>query len=262
MLINTAATVVLGAVMSASSTGEPPAGITLHTHEGETDVRYAVYRPAGLPADEPAPAIVFLHGYGECGTDGTRHLMVGLMPKVLWDSDRWPFVVILPQKPEFNVDWEHYDDEVMAILDQTIADQNIDPERVAITGLSQGGHGTIAFASAHPDRFAAAAPVCSYVGARFSDDGVRSVPEPPTADSDHVRDAAEAMSGMPVWLFHGDRDNVVSPDESRALHGALQDTGADVTLTIFPEANHNSWDPAYSMPELAAWFGEHLGVDR
>lgn len=262
MLIHTAAVALLGAVMTNANTGEPPAGVTLHeiTADGVT-MDYAVYRSPHLEPGQPAPALVFLHGYGECGTDGQRHLNVGLMPAVNWESARWPFVIVMPQKPEFNTEWEDFEPQVLAALDAAIEAQNIDPERIAITGLSQGGHGTIAFASRHPDRFAAAAPVCGYTERRFSERGERLGDEGAGEDDDAVTEAAEALAGTPVWLFHGGLDDVVPPSESRALHAALEARGADVRLTVYEDKNHNSWDAAYGIGELAEWLRARLGVE-
>ena len=66
---------------------------------------------------------------------------------------------------------------------------------------------------------------------------------------------AAKLKGTPVWQFHGAKDDVVSPDYSRQMDAALKTTSArDARLTIFPDANHNSWDPAYSQtPELWTW---------
>ena len=239
-----------------------PAGITLHEYsDGESTVDYAVYRSPHLDPDEPAPAVVFLHGYGECGTDGQRHLNVGLMPAVHWESERWPFVIIMPQKPEFNTEWEDFEPEILGILDRTIAEQNIDPERVAITGLSQGGHGTIVFASRHPDRFVAAAPVCGYTARRIDPEGNRLGEDGATAADDDIVAVAAALGDMPVWLFHGELDDVVPPSESRALHEAISARGGNAFLTVYEDKNHNSWDAAYGIGELAQWLREVLGVE-
>ncbi|GJM18515.1 MAG: phospholipase [Phycisphaeraceae bacterium] len=209
-------------------------------------VKGAIYIPWSMPDDEGgAPALVFLHGYGECGTEGTHQLGVGLPNVLIWNPERWPFVVVIPQKPEFNADWDDYEDAVLAMLDLAIADYGVDADRVALTGLSQGGHGTIALASHHPDRFRAAAPVCGYTAQRFVDGDRRELP-PVTAESPAVVAAAEALAGTPVWIFHGGADDVVPPAESESLHAALVAAGNDdAKLTIFPNANHNAWDPAY-----------------
>ncbi len=104
------------------------------------EVHGAIYRPPGRNS-ERLPAVLFLHGRGECGTDGS-HLSVGLPAEIVETPERWPFVVVMPQKPESNVEWEAYDAQVMTLLDIAVRDYGGDATRAAITGLSQGGHGT------------------------------------------------------------------------------------------------------------------------
>lgn len=57
-------------------------------------------------ATKGGPAILFLHGYGESGTDYRKQLTVGLPPRAKAHPEQWPFVLIAPQKPVFNSEWE------------------------------------------------------------------------------------------------------------------------------------------------------------
>lgn len=236
----------------------PTPGFHFVEVEGENGpVKGAIYVPWGLDTSEGAPGLVFLHGYGECGTEGTHMLGVGLPSALVWNPERWPFVVIIPQKPVFNADWDDFEDAVLLMLDLAIEGYGVDADRVAVTGLSQGGHGTIALASHHPGRFRAAAPVCGYTQQRFTGDGVRQDLPPVSAESPAVVAAARQLEGMPVWIFHGGKDDVVPPAESRSLHAALEAAGNDeAELTIFPEDNHNSWDSAYRESGLWDWLVE------
>lgn len=236
--------------------GGPPEGFIYQSIEvGGREYPYVVYRPRGLDASEPARGLVFLHGRGECGTDGSHQLAVGLPPALVWDTERWPFVVLMPQKPTKDSEWEDHAPAVLAMLDRMIAEHNVDADRVAITGLSQGGHGTIAIAAMHPDRFRAAAPVCGYierwnVGGKKID---RSLPGPDSAER-----LVGAFRTTPIWLFHGGRDDVVPPIESETLHRILADGGVDAKLTLFPGDNHNSWDSAYRRSGLWEWLVEMM----
>ena len=38
---------------------------------------------------------------------------------------------------------------------------------------------------------------------------------------------------------------------------ALKACGSDVKLTIYPEAQHDSWTETYNNPELYDWFLQH-----
>ncbi|MCC5821950.1 MAG: prolyl oligopeptidase family serine peptidase [Phycisphaerales bacterium] len=237
----------------------PPGEVRVHDFRMEIDGRtyaWSVMIPPG--AEAGGPGLLFLHGRGESGDDGKRNLTVGLPPAVRRNPDRWPMVLIVPQKPVQNSEWEDHAAAVLAILDEAAEKGFYDPQRLAITGLSQGGHGTIWFAANHSDRFRAAAPVCGYVDRRFDEQNIRIAGPGATPDAPGVLDAAERLSAMPVWLFHGARDDVVPPSESRSLHTALSAVeGASVRYTEYPRANHNSWDAAYAEPDLPAWLVRH-----
>ncbi len=246
-------------LLAAAPLAESPSGPGFHFETVETDagpVQGVIYRPRGLDDSKPAPTIVFLNGYGECGVDGSRHLTVGLPPAVMRQPDRWPFVIVMPQKPSNQTEWEDYDDAVLEFIDIAARKYGADPKRVGITGLSQGGHGTIAIASRHPDRFLAAAPVCGYIEPWRASGRAKTKPTSPT--SPEAIQAADALASMPVWLFHGERDRVVVPAESRTLHALLQERDSESKLTIFPNDDHNSWDSAYRQSTLWKWFQEHL----
>ena len=222
---------------------------------------YAVIVPRTLPRTPgqttPGPhrALIFLHGRGECGSDGSRMLTGGLPPAMLSEPDRWPFVVSVPQKPDFDSAWEEHADAVMAMLDRMIARGLVDPDRVALTGLSQGGHGAVTLAAAHPDRFRAVAPVCPFLAPERTATGYG----PTDPDDERAAAWARAIASIPLWAFHGQRDEIVPADESRLLVQLIQAAGGRPRLTLFPDAGHNAWDPAYrdTGDALAAWLIQH-----
>jgi predicted peptidase len=126
---------------------------------------------------------------------------------------------------------------VLACLAQARRELNIDPKRITLTGLSQGGHGTWVIGARHPELFAAVAPVCGY---------------------EHPSTIAPRLAGRPVWAFHGGKDDIVPAWESERLVEAIKKEGKkpEPRLTIFPEANHNSWDKAYREAGLGTWLME------
>jgi len=201
---------------------------------GDTMSKYAVYVPRDYDPAKPSPCILFLHGKGECGTDGQKQAVVGLGSAALLQHERWPFIVIFPQKPDEEKQWSEFEDLALSALSETRAEFAIDESRVYLSGLSQGGAGTWAIGARHPELFAALAPVCGY--------------------GDPVKVLGESsIKGLPIWAFHGEKDDVVKPELTRALVAAAEKAGAQVKATYFPEANHNSWDSAYRDTELPVW---------
>lgn len=197
--------------------------------------KYVVYVPRDYDPGKSWPAIFFMHGSGECGVDGYRQLAQGIAENILWNVERWPCVVLLPQKPDSDTQWEEYDAALMRMLEDTRREFNIDASRIALTGLSQGGHGTLALAAAHPDIWSAIAPFCAYS-------------EPLTPD-----EIATKIQRLPAWFFHGEKDDVVPPRQTRDVVAALERLGAHPKLTLYPDAGHNCWDAGYSDPALPEW---------
>lgn len=221
--------------------------------------RYACKVLVNQAAELGGEALLFLHGAGECGTDGVRQLHVGLPRYAMERPEMWPFVIIAPQKPSVNSEWEDHDRVLMLMLDRAAELGLYDPQRLAITGLSQGGHGTITIAGLNPERFRAAGPVCPYVRSVFDQDRNRIPRTPTTPETPEVMRAANRLAGMPVWLHHGAADRVVPVSESRSLHKALEDLGADTRYSEYPGVDHNSWDNAYTDQAFSEWLAGHLG---
>jgi len=193
---------------------------------------YQLHLPKGHAGETTGwPLIIFLHGSGERGSD-LNQVKVHGPPKIADRDPAFPFVLVSPQLPA-EQEWDLA--KLSSLLDHGIATLRIDPARIYITGLSLGGHATWRWAAAEPWRFAAIAPVAGRG-------------DPATAC---------ALKAMPVWAFHGDRDDVVPPEGSFAMIRAIRACGGQPRLTIYPDLGHNSWDPAYDDPALYLWLLAH-----
>lgn len=214
--------------------------------------RYQVFVPAPRHRGEPLPTILFLHGTGERGDDGEKPTRVGLGPYVRAQADAFPALVVFPQAPEGR-DWNQSAAEIaFAALDAASAEFGGDPERTYLTGLSMGGYGTWELALMQPQRCAALVPVC---GGLTAPRAGRDLSVGPLRDAaDKPAALAQRLKHVPTWIFHGAKDDVVPPGESRAVFAALKAAGGDARYTEFPDAGHNSWDPAYARtPGLWEW---------
>jgi predicted peptidase len=201
--------------------------------------RYAVWLPPGRAASPARPAVLFLHGSGECGDDGVRPTQIGLGPALQEHPDRWPCVVVFPQKPNDSEEWEEREDIVFAVLKAAGREFAIDPQRVALSGMSQGGHGAWLLGARHPGRWSCLVPVCGY---------------------GHALTISRRVARLPVWAFQGAKDDIVNPEDPRRIIEAIRAERArrgldldSVRFTLYPEANHNSWDAAFSDSELPLW---------
>ncbi len=203
---------------------------------------YLLYVPraAASQPDRRWPLILFLHGAGERGSDVWLVAKHG-PPKIVREQPDFPFVVLAPQCPAGRT-WDN--DELLALLDDVLARLPVDPTRVYLTGLSMGGYGTWSLGLAHPERFAAIVPICG------GGDPIRAMLADPAK--------AEALRSLGVWAFHGARDPVVKLAESERMVEALRRAGVrEVELTVYPEAQHDSWTETYANPRLYEWLLKH-----
>ncbi len=230
----TAATLIAAPGASAESSDVQKGFLAKSLKLGEKEVKYVVYVPSSYDPAKPTPTIIFLNGMGECGSDGWRQVY-WLGGAIMLSPDKWPFIVVFPQKQNTPGLWEDEDDMVMAALEATRRDYSVDASRIYLTGLSQGGHGTWAIAARHPDLFAAIAPICGWGS----------------------EEMAKKLTRMPVWAFHGDADTTVQPDRSREMAKWVEEAGGSCKLTIYPGVGHNSWDKAYRDEDLPGWFVQH-----
>ncbi len=215
--------------------------------EGTTH-RYQVYVPSSYEPGTRWPVILSLHGAGERGTDGLIQTEVGLGSAIRRFPSRYPAIVVFPQAPT-DTAWTGLPGRVaMAALDRTMKEFSTDPARVYLTGLSMGGNGAWSLAYAHPERFAAAVVICGFIAG-----GTRFPSFLPADTADPAALLASRVSKLPIWVYHGDADNVVPVAGAREIVERLRQTGSTVKYTELPGVGHNSWDAAYRSAEVAAW---------
>lgn len=229
----------LPSTLEAKKAPPPPPveGQTVQPPVVEGGFPYLLFIPKGYndSGKDRWPLVIFLHGSGERGTDINVVKKHG-PPMLVEKNPNFPFIVISPQLPEQSATvgqlWPIA--PLDAILDHALKTWRIDPSRVYLTGLSLGGMATWDWGAAHPDRFAALAPVAA------------------SGDPSKVCNAKD----VPVWAFHGDHDDAVDTRGDFEMVDALKKCGAAPRLTIYPNTDHWSWVPAYNDPALWMWLLE------
>lgn len=223
-----------------------------YTRGGNT-LPYRVLLPENYDASKKYPLIFFLHGAGERGDDNEKQLLHGARLFLKVDvREKYPVIVVFPQCSE-NSFWSNVkiskdeDKNIFAfkegkeptiamklaqeLLNKIIKEYPVAKDQIYAVGLSMGGMGTFEIVGRNPGLFAAAIPICGG-GA--------------TA-------AAGKLTKTKWWVFHGAKDDVVAPQYSEEMVKALQDANAQVRFTLYPEADHNSWDPAFEEPDFLSW---------
>lgn len=212
---------------------------------------YQVYVPADYASKPAWPAILFLHGAGERGTDGLVQTNVGLGAAIRQNASRYPAIVVFPQVPPDSQWVGTPADVAVAALQQTLREFHVDPTRVYLTGLSMGGHGTWYIAYRHADLFAAIVPICGWVRDFTVFRG--SVPVVPGDSAAVMGNLVQKLGKTPIWIFHGEMDPVVNVNGSREPAAALKAAGANVQYSEMLGLGHNVWDAAYGSDDLVHW---------
>jgi predicted peptidase len=194
-------------------------------------MNYLLYIPSDHHKGKKWPLLIFLHGYGEQGDDLEKVKRHGPTRRIR-EGHEFPFIVAAPQCPKDS--WWSIS-ELDQWLDFLIKELPVNERQIYLTGLSMGGFGTWAWAIDRPDRFGAIAPVCgggeSFLAWRIKD--------------------------IPIWVFHGAKDDVLPIRRSQEMVDALKKYKADIKFTVYADAGHDSWTETYANPDLYKWFLKH-----
>lgn len=196
-------------------------------------MNYLLYFPDGYETDtlRTWPLMVFLHGGGETGNDVEKVKLLG-PPRMINDGYKFPFIVVSPQSPEL---WWKPDFVRKLVLDLQKR-HRIDIDRTYLTGLSMGGFGTWQTAQAYPELFAAIVPICG-------------------GGEDYN---AHSLENVPIWCFHGAKDDVIPISRSQAMVDSLRKYNhPNLKFTVYPEAGHDSWTETYNNEAIYSWMLSH-----
>ena len=225
--------------MTASLSAAPPVPRTLTKDSakvksdqgGATTLGFWTYLPKATPPATGWPLLVFLHGSGERGTDlelVKKHgppKLAGTRPEL--ES----FYMLAPQCP-LGRWWDTA--SVKDLIDQTVASQSVDSKRIYIAGISRGGFATWTLLREHPGFIAAALPICG------------------AGDPASV----SRFKSVPIWAFHGDKDEAVPVQRSIEMVEALKKVNGNIKFTLYPDTGHDSWTRTFDNPDLYRWLLE------
>ena len=107
----------------------------------------------------------------------------------------------------------------------------IDPSKRYLGGLSMGGMGTFELVTRMPNYFAAAFAICGGGNPAWS----------------------KTLGKTPFWIFHGDKDNVVSYRFSKRMYRKMKRFNKDTKFTSYKGVNHESWNNAFQETQLFPW---------
>jgi predicted peptidase len=206
------------------------------------DLRYRVLLPHDYSPERKYPLVVFLHGSGERGSDNVAQITKGVGAfNTRHVRGRFPCIVVAPQAPaggSFGGAWYPNmwttQNAVVALVKELSTRRTVDVNCMYLTGLSMGAIGGWEILVRHPGLFAAAMLVCG---------------EPKVG-------WADSLAGVPIWAFHGSRDDVVPVEPARALCAELARRGSPVKWTEYSGVGHTSWDRAFGEAQVYDWLFE------
>ncbi len=220
----------------------------------QDSLRYRILFPENFSEEKKYPLILVLHGAGERGDDNEAQLVHGSDLFLNAENRKdFPAVVIFPQAPKddywakvevkrdtipFQFDFKNKEaptkslELVMQLMDSMLTRNYIDKRRIYAGGLSMGGMGTFELIYKKPEMFAAAFAICGGANPEIAE-GYRK--------------------GFPIWIFHGEKDDVVPPALSKSMARSINHHGGNAKLSLYPDDNHNSWDSAFAEPYLLSW---------
>ena len=223
---------------------------TKHWHHGtfndkDMSLQYAYFNPR--PMEGKRPVIIWLHGAGEGGMDPRLAYMgnkvVALSSKKIqkYFGGAW---VLAPQSPTVWMDdgveqlgrsgKSIYTSTLKALIDEFVAEHDVDTNRIYVGGCSNGGFMTLRLMIDYPGYFAAGYPMCE---ALYDN----------TISDEQIKTLAKSS----IWFLHAMTDGLVPPMETSVpTYKRLMEAGAKhVHITYiddrppFTMINHGCWVP-------------------
>jgi len=204
--------------------------ITIQSSHSKTGkISYLLYQPSGFNKTLKYPVLVYLHSSAVAGQTLESLKKEGI-PKLIAEGRDFPFIVIAPQLPTSMSNYWPMD-FINDVVREIKKSESIDHDRIYFTGLGKGANAALQYAAEFTSNVSCLILISDW-----------TVP----------RNVC-AVTSVPVWLFHGTKDEVVPVSFARNLTNTLKHCGADVRLVEFENSGHSCWREAYSYPDLFDW---------
>lgn len=190
-------------------------------------IKYCMYLPENFDSCKKYPAIFYTHGAGNRGDDLSMIKKHSVVLKLTAYASEC--VIFVPQCATDT--WFDKFESLIALARQAYSQPFVDKNRFYGSGVSMGGYAMYQLMSSIPELFAAGIICCG--GGMYWN--------------------APRLKNIPLRLFHGAKDNVVYPEESRRIYDALTACGGNVRLTVYDECDHDCWSKTYADKKNYEW---------
>lgn len=196
-----------------------------------TEMSYGLFVPPTYDPAKAYPLVVCLHGAGFTGDSYLER----------WAERLGDAYILACPSISMGAWWSRYGEElVLATMRAVQSRYHIDPDRIYLTGMSNGGIGAWIIGMHHAPRFAAVAPMAS---------GIDDVLFP------FLRNLRQT----PLYVIHGAKDQIMPVWLSRNITNELAQLGIAYTYRehewTHPHAGGHFF-PRQELPDLVKWFGE------
>ena len=191
-------------------------------------IRCLIRTPKNFDPENRYPVLLFLHGAGTRGNDISK-LYDNPFFQIIESHHNLPLVVIAPLCEENT--WFDIWERLKSLVDEIEKLPFADRDHICVMGASMGGYATWQLAMSMPECFAAIVPICG--GGMYWN--------------------AARLVNVPVWAFHGAKDQTVRLEESVKMVEAVKRYGGEAKLTVYPENGHDAWSDTYRNPEVFDW---------
>lgn len=201
-----------------------------HYHQS---MRYGLFIPSDYDSKKSYSLIVYLHGSTDTVSRDNRYYQEEVQKKN-------PSFVITPKCLESDQGWGNTwhqghtpaTSKTLSLVDSLVKKYNIDRNRLYIYGISMGAFGVFSVLSKEQGKFTAGYAICG--GSDIK--------------------AANSLLQTPLWIFHGEIDDVVPVRLSRDIYKEMiRLGGTKVKYTEYPGVKHNSWENALKEKDLNEW---------
>ena len=196
-------------------------------------IHYLLYYPKNYEQGKKYPVMFHLHGAGSRGTNFDN--FAGSVILNALDKEDSPLSNDFCVFPQCHKDtWFDIWDNLLGLVKEIYNREDVDKSNFNASGISMGGYGIYQVMMCLPELFHKAIVCCG--GGMYWNSG--------------------AIKNIKFRIFHGEKDVAVFPEESRRMYARLKEACADVTLTIYPECDHNCWEKTYTNYKNLQWLFE------
>ncbi len=197
--------------------------------EGGRRGAYFVAVPDSYDPGARWPVLVYLHG-----TDGTEEIARASATSL---ARAFPGHLVVAPAADRLVGWgpnPHGLSRIESTIETVRREFAIDPDRIAITGYSMGGHGTWDYAIRHPS-------VPSAI-----------LPQAGTKLDTLKKGLLENLVGLPIRFLHGEADGLAPVSFAREMDAALQGAGVEHAYREFAGVGHLGF-PQAEVSDALRW---------